>query len=188
MCLYLIFLGFSSLVTIYCLPTKKNEDLTILHPPAPPTHPHKLFSFSSFVVCSFSKHDFWVKKSQYSVLTLLWLTIIYSWATNCSMINFLSYMSFFFFFNGLEVIIFILIGSITNSSSKFSVKVLKLLLASQTSKVIYRFHFLFWDFPLGFSILLSHYRCVVWELSVCASLLRWTSCFTAPILFPFLVW
>lgn len=62
MCLYLIFLGFSSLVATYCLPTKKNEDLTILHPPAPPTHPHKLFSFSSFVVCSFSKHDFWVKK------------------------------------------------------------------------------------------------------------------------------
>lgn len=73
MCLYSIFLGFSSLVIIYCLLAKKNEDLTILHPPAPPTHPHKLFSFSPLVVCFFPSMIFGLKKNQYSVLTLLWL-------------------------------------------------------------------------------------------------------------------
>lgn len=62
MCLYLIFLDFSSLVIIYCLLTKKNEDLTLLHPPAPPTHPHKLFSFSPLVVCFFPSVIFGLKK------------------------------------------------------------------------------------------------------------------------------
>ena len=154
MLIYVLILSISGFFkfSYYLLPSKKNEDLITLHPPAPPTHPHKLFSFSSLVVWFFPSVIFRLKKSQYSVLTLLWLTIIHSWATNCSIINFLAYMSFF---NGLEVIIFILIWSIINSYSKFSVKALKLLLASQTSKAIYHVHFLSWDFPLGSSVLLS---------------------------------
>ena len=151
----------------YLLPSGQEEwGFNYLTPTCPSNTPTQTFLFLPSCSMLFSKHDFWVKKKSVFSVNIT-VSIIYSWATNCIMSNFLSYMSCFFF-NGLEVIIFILIWSTTNSS-KFSVKVLKLLLASQTSKVIYHFRFLFWDFPLGFSILLSCYGCVVWELSALLS-------------------